>query len=79
MAIDILTRRTRFAFLNARAALRAPSRVVEIMSDELGWSRFERRMQVNTVGYFENDGLVLGDIVTGRRGRKRRGKRLVVF
>lgn len=67
-AIDVLARRTRFAFLNAQAALLgALPRVVDIMSDELGWSHFEGRTHVNaTVAYFGTMGLAPGDIVTER-------------
>lgn len=36
-ADDILARRTRLAFLNKNATLRAIPRVVELMAQELGW------------------------------------------
>ncbi|CEP16374.1 hypothetical protein [Parasitella parasitica] len=36
-AVDVLARRTRLAFLNAEAALRALPRVIEIMAEELKW------------------------------------------
>ena len=39
---DILSRRTRLAFLNAEAARDAVPTVAEIMSEELGWSAEER-------------------------------------
>ncbi|KAF8349645.1 FAD dependent oxidoreductase-domain-containing protein [Amanita rubescens] len=69
-AIDVLARRTRLAFLNAQAALRALPRVVDIMSDELGWTRSERQRQVNAaVAYFETMGLVPGDVVTEKEKR----------
>ncbi|TEB27817.1 DAO-domain-containing protein [Coprinellus micaceus] len=45
-AIDVLARRTRLSFLNARAALDALPGVVEIMGRELGWGREERSRQV---------------------------------
>lgn len=74
-AIDVLARRTRLAFLNAQAALRALPRVVDIMSDELGWSRFERRRQINSaVAYFETMGLVPGDVVTDKESVEKREK-----
>lgn len=38
-AVDVLARRTRLAFLNAEAALEALPRVIEICSEELGWSK----------------------------------------
>lgn len=45
-AIDVLARRTRLSFLNARAALDALPYVVDIMADELGWSYRERKNQI---------------------------------
>ncbi|KAF8157831.1 FAD dependent oxidoreductase-domain-containing protein [Crassisporium funariophilum] len=45
-AIDVLARRTRLSFLNARAALDALPRVVDIMADELGWSYRQRKEQI---------------------------------
>ncbi|KIM41129.1 hypothetical protein M413DRAFT_445847 [Hebeloma cylindrosporum] len=57
-AIDVLARRTRLSFLNARAALDALPRVVEIMADELQWSYAERQRQIaNTVRFLESMGL----------------------
>jgi glycerol-3-phosphate dehydrogenase len=38
-ATDFLARRSRLSFLNAQAALDALPRVIEIMSEELGWTR----------------------------------------
>ncbi|KAK2463775.1 hypothetical protein APHAL10511_004213 [Amanita phalloides] len=67
-AIDVLARRTRLAFLNAQAALRALPRVVDIMSDELGWSRAERQKQVrDAVAYFETMGLLPGEEAARRK------------
>ncbi|WEW55635.1 mitochondrial glycerol-3-phosphate dehydrogenase [Emydomyces testavorans] len=40
-AVDVLARRTRLAFLNARAALEALPTVVDVMAEELNWD--ERR------------------------------------
>lgn len=37
-AVDVLARRTRLAFLNAQAALEALPWVIDIMSQELGWT-----------------------------------------
>ena len=45
-AVDVLARRTRLSFLNARAALDALPYVVDIMADELGWSYKERKNQI---------------------------------
>ncbi|KAF5335414.1 hypothetical protein D9611_011691 [Ephemerocybe angulata] len=45
-AVDVLARRTRLSFLNARAALDALPGVVEIMGGEMGWGEGERGRQV---------------------------------
>lgn len=37
-AADVLSRRTRLAFLNASAALEALPKVIDIMAEELGWN-----------------------------------------
>ena len=37
-AVDILARRLRLSFLNVQAAEEALPRVIEIMSQELGWT-----------------------------------------
>jgi glycerol-3-phosphate dehydrogenase len=38
-AVDVIGRRMRLAFLNARAAHQALPRIVEIMAEELGWDK----------------------------------------
>lgn len=43
-AVDVLARRTRLAFLNVQAAYDAAPRIVEIMAEELNWSK--ERQQV---------------------------------
>lgn len=74
-AIDVLARRTRLAFLNAQAALHALPRVVDIMSDELGWSRAERNKQVRAaLLYLDTMGLVPGDIILDKESLKKREK-----
>ena len=71
-AIDVLARRTRLAFLNAQAALRALPYVVDIMSDELGWTRAERRRQVSVaVAYFETMGLVPAEAAVDAEKREK--------
>jgi len=42
---DVLSRRTRLAFLNSAAALECVDRVGEIMAEELGWSAAELETQ----------------------------------
>jgi glycerol-3-phosphate dehydrogenase len=44
---DVLTLRTRLAFLNAAAAAQACPRVAEIMAEKLGWSAEEKEAQVS--------------------------------
>ncbi|KAJ3554656.1 hypothetical protein NP233_g12373 [Leucocoprinus birnbaumii] len=74
-AIDILARRTRLSFLNARAALDALPRIIDIMSAELNWSRAERTKQIReTVEFLVgsmglDEGYVSGDVV--RRVKER--------
>ena len=54
---DILSRRTRLAFLNSEAALEALPRVADIMSEELGWSRKVKRAQLESAkAYLESYG-----------------------
>ena len=43
---DFLARRTRLAFLDARAAEQALPRVVEIMAKELKWGWFKKRREL---------------------------------
>jgi Ca2+-binding EF-hand superfamily protein len=54
---DVLSRRTRLAFLNSEAALEAVPRVADIMAEELGWSRRVKRAQVDAArAYLESYG-----------------------
>ncbi len=46
-ALDFLSRRSRLSFLNASAALDALPRVIQIMGEELGWSKRRRREEHN--------------------------------
>ena len=43
-AIDVIARRTRISFLNVLAAEEALPRIVEIMGDELKWSKQKRQV-----------------------------------
>jgi glycerol-3-phosphate dehydrogenase len=43
---DVLSRRTRLAFLNKKAAVSAIPTVADIMASELGWSLKEKRQQM---------------------------------
>lgn len=43
---DILSRRTRLAFLNSEAAWEALPRVADIMAEELGWNKATKKEQI---------------------------------
>jgi len=54
---DILSRRTRLAFLNSEAAMEALPRVADIMAEELGWSRKVKAKQIEAATiYLESYG-----------------------
>jgi hypothetical protein len=60
-AIDFLSRRSRLTFLNAQIALDALPRVVEIMGDELGWSKWRRNKEIrDTEIFMESMGVPFG-------------------
>ena len=44
-AVDVLARRLNLSFLNVRAAADAMPRIIDIMSEELGWSTEEAQRQ----------------------------------
>lgn len=57
-AIDVLARRTRLSFLNAQAALQALPRVIDIMADELKWSKQRKETEwTDGVKFLESMGL----------------------
>ncbi len=59
-AADVLGRRTRLAFLNAKASLNALPRVIEIMAEELKWDRKRKQREYSeTVEYLKSMGLKL--------------------
>jgi glycerol-3-phosphate dehydrogenase len=71
-AADVLARRTRLAFLNAQAALEALPAVIDIMADELGWSRARREREwVDTVEFLRSMGLPAGKVGLTRRDVER--------
>ena len=60
-AIDFLARRSRLTFLNSHAALDALPRVVEIMGDELGWSKRRKNKEIRDAEIFmESMGVPFG-------------------
>ncbi len=57
-ATDVLARRTRLAFLNVQAAVDALPRVIDIMADELDWSRSRKAEELrDSMKFFESMGL----------------------
>ncbi|MBW0479876.1 hypothetical protein O181_019591 [Austropuccinia psidii MF-1] len=75
--VDIIARRTRLAFLNSQAALEVLPRVIDIMSDELGWTNMHKEAAFNHAKQFllsmglptSKIGLTLADV---RRGLLRK-------
>jgi len=60
-AVDFLARRSRLTFLNSNVALDALPRVVEIMGDELGWSKWRRNKEIRDAEIFmESMGVPFG-------------------
>lgn len=55
--MDVLARRTRLAFLNAYSALDALPRVIEIMKDELGWTKQRQVLFVITIVFQVRTGI----------------------
>ncbi|EPQ54626.1 DAO-domain-containing protein [Gloeophyllum trabeum ATCC 11539] len=53
-AVDVIARRTRLSFLNAQAALRALPRVIDIMTEEYGWSHSRRKQEIERATKFLN-------------------------
>lgn len=57
-AVDVLARRTRLAFLNAEAALQALPKVIQLMSEELGWDKARQEKEViDATEFLETMGL----------------------
>ncbi|NXM02624.1 GPDM protein, partial [Tyrannus savana] len=51
-AVDIISRRTRLAFLNVQAAEEALPRIVDIMGKELNWSEQKKKEELETARKF---------------------------
>ena len=69
---DILSRRTRLAFLNSEAAMEALPRVADIMAEELGWSKKIKAKQVEAAVRlfpFVLTDRIIARTVYGRSGR----------
>ncbi|KAL0941594.1 Glycerol-3-phosphate dehydrogenase, mitochondrial 2 [Colletotrichum truncatum] len=57
-ATDLISRRTRLAFLNAESALYALPRVIDVMAEELGWSEARKAQEwTETVRFLQSMGL----------------------
>ncbi|KAK9489207.1 FAD dependent oxidoreductase-domain-containing protein [Lipomyces doorenjongii] len=60
-AVDVLSRRTRLAFLNARAALESLPKVIDIMSSELKWDKARQEKEwTDTIKFLYSMGLENG-------------------
>ena len=57
-AVDVLARRTRLAFLNARASLEALPGVIDLMAEDLRWDKTRKEREwTDTVKFLESMGL----------------------
>lgn len=57
-ATDLISRRTRLAFLDAESALRALPRVIDVMAEELSWSEARKSQEwTDTVRFLQSMGL----------------------
>lgn len=59
-AIDMIARRMRLAFLNAQAASEALPQVVDIMAEELKWSKEEKERQLKAAIEYLNTEMGMG-------------------
>ncbi|KAL9635254.1 MAG: hypothetical protein Q9204_002686 [Flavoplaca sp. TL-2023a] len=68
-AVDVLARRTRLAFLNAQAALEALPTVIDLMTEELGWSKKRQEKEWHeTVQFLASMGLAKSKLGVTRKG-----------
>lgn len=75
-AVDVISRRTRLAFLNAQAALEALPMIIDLMGEELKWSSARRdREWKDTVQFLASMGLAKSklnvsrsDVLSGKAG-----------
>ncbi|KAI4242272.1 MAG: hypothetical protein L6R40_004143 [Gallowayella cf. fulva] len=67
-AVDVLARRTRLAFLNAQAALEALPTVIDLMTEELGWSKKRQEQEwKDTVQFLASMGLAKSKLSVTRK------------
>ncbi|KAG6019045.1 hypothetical protein E4U40_007476 [Claviceps sp. LM458 group G5] len=63
-AADVISRRTRLAFLDVHAALGALPRVIDVLGEELGWTEARKKMEwTETMSFLRSMGL--GEQETG--------------
>ena len=76
-AVDVVSRRTRLAFLNAQAALEALPKIIDLMGEELHWSKARKAQEwTDAVKFLGSMGLPKGkleltraDVEAGRVGK----------
>jgi glycerol-3-phosphate dehydrogenase len=76
-AVDVVSRRTRLAFLNAQAALEALPMIIDLMGEELKWSKVRKAQEwKDAVSFLGSMGLPKGklsltraDVEAGRVGK----------
>lgn len=67
-AVDVIARRTRLSFLNAQAALEALPRVVDVMAEELNWSKSRQDQEWrDSVAFLESMGLPQSKLTATRK------------
>ncbi|KJX93042.1 glycerol-3-phosphate dehydrogenase like protein [Zymoseptoria brevis] len=67
-AVDVIARRTRLAFLNAQAALEALPRVIDLMGEELKWSKTRKETEwKDSVKFLESMGLPKSKLTLTRK------------
>ncbi|KAI4160899.1 MAG: hypothetical protein LQ342_005325 [Letrouitia transgressa] len=67
-AVDVLSRRTRLAFLNAQAALEALPKVIDLMTEELNWDKKRQDLEWrDTVEFLASMGLAKSKLKVTRK------------
>jgi len=67
-AVDVVARRTRLAFLNAQATLEALPTVIDLMAEELGWSKARQEKEwEEAVTFLGSMGLTKGKLQLTRK------------
>ncbi|KAG5979999.1 hypothetical protein E4U55_004511 [Claviceps digitariae] len=67
-AADVISRRTRLAFLDVHAALRALPRVIDVLAEELSWTEARKRAEwTATVAFLRSMGLEEHELAVSRK------------